>query len=122
MNVLTIYGTVIQDIAKIIDKHDAGRLGRHIQWSISDRDKVCQYRERLEAHKSALEITLGLASLTMANSIKEDTTEIRAEMVALRTQVIQLIQSGDSGVEPNHILDRYLNDSIAYADSVIDPF
>lgn len=122
LDVLTNCGTVIQDMAKIIDKHGAGRLGRHIQWSISDRDEVCRYRERLEAHKSVLEITLELASLTMANSIKEDTTEIRAEMVALRTQVIQLIQSGDSGVEPNHILDRYLNDSIAYADSVIDPF
>ena len=107
-------------MTKFIDKHKAGHIGNKIQWSMGDRDEACRLRERLEANKSTLEITLELANLTIVSAIKEDTSAIKAELAALKMQVSMRVR--DAEAEPNVMLQRFLNDTVAYAESVIDPF
>ena len=87
---------------------------------MGDRDEVCRLRERLEANKSTLEITLELANLTIVSAIKEDTSAIKAELAALKMQVTMRVSGTEA--EPNFTLQRFLNDTVAYTESVIDPF
>jgi hypothetical protein len=58
VGVLQNCNRVITEMRAILDKHKAGGMGRSMQWSFSDRDDVARLRERLEAHKATLEITL----------------------------------------------------------------
>ena len=55
----------------------------------------------------------------MSSEIKHDTTAIRAELAALRMQVLQL-QPSTAG--QNFMVQRFLNDTLTYTESVIDPF
>ena len=116
---------VIKDMEKLLKKHRTPSIGSSIKWSVADRDEVVRLRERLEAHKVVLEITLELASLTVVASVKvdtevlrEDTTAIKAELEFLKTQVVQL---ASVRAEPNFILNRFLVDTVAYTESVVDP-
>ena len=116
--VLENCGSVTQDMSRVIEKHRSNAIGRKLQWSFSDRDEVSRLRERLEAHKSVLEITLELANLSTVNTIKEDTSDIKVELAALKLQVMQL-RGSDSA--PGFALQRFLNETVAYTESVVDP-
>ena len=85
-----------------------------VKWSFNDRDDVVRLRERLEAHKAVLDITLDLANLTAVSDIKEDTLDIKAELAALRMQVMQM-RVADNGPT---MLQRFLDESLAYTESV----
>ena len=118
VNVIENCGSVTEDMSRVIEKHRSNAIGRKLQWSFSDRDEVARLRERLEAHKSVLEITLELANLSTVNTIKEDTTDIKVELAALKLQVMQL-RGSDSA--PGFALQRFLNETVAYTESVVDP-
>ena len=118
VGVLQNCGSVTQGMSVVIERHRSNAVGRKLQWSFSDRDEVSRLRERLEAHKSVLEITLELANLSTVNTIKEDTSDIKVELAALKLQVMQL-RSSDSA--PGFALQRFLNETVAYTESVVDP-
>lgn len=56
---------VTQQMNNLLVKLTSGRLGRRIQWSLTDKDEVNRLRSSLEANKSALEIALILGTISM---------------------------------------------------------
>jgi hypothetical protein len=88
-----------------------------MQWSLNDGQDVARLRERLEAHKSTLDITLDLGKLALVSGTRDDTRDIRAELHSLRLQISNLERSGP---KQRPILKRFLDDSITYAESVVD--
>jgi len=54
--------SVVQDIAKVLQKHEKGKL-TGIKWALSGRDDVARLKSMLEAQKSALEIVLEMVNL-----------------------------------------------------------
>lgn len=56
---------VTQQMNDLLVKLTSGRLGRRIQWSLTDKDEVNRLRSSLEANKSALEIALILGTISM---------------------------------------------------------
>jgi hypothetical protein len=107
----------VQDMDKIVRKHSTGGLGQRLRWSLSDGQDVSRLRERLEAHKATLEITLDLGQLALVSSIREDTRDIRAELRNLRLQIDSLV---GLGARENPMLQRFLEESVMYAESVLD--
>src|SRR5437763_14332047 len=80
----------IKEMAKLVKKHSSPSDGRRLEWSLSSRDEAVKLRERIETHKLAIEITLDLANIAMSNAIKEDTDAIKAQLAAIRMQMMQL--------------------------------
>jgi hypothetical protein len=107
----------VQDMDKIVRKHSNAGIGRRMQWSLNDGQDVARLRERLEAHKSTLDITLDLGQLALVSGIRDDTRDIRAELYSLRLQISNLERSG---VNERPMLQRFLEDSMTYAESVVD--
>jgi hypothetical protein len=105
----------MQDMNNIVRKHSNPGAGRRLKWSLNDGQNVARLRERLEAHKSTLDITLDLGQLTLVSDVREDTRAIRAELRKLRLQVRNLERSS---VNERPMLQRFLEDSMTYAESV----
>jgi hypothetical protein len=59
---------VTQQMQDLLKKVSSESLHRHIQWSISARDDMNKLRSRLEAHKSAIDITLDMISMYVFSS------------------------------------------------------
>ena len=110
---------VVEEMLGVLDKYRHAGLLRQIQWSASDSQEVARIRQRLEAYKSVLEITLELANLTVLNGVRGDTGNILAEVAALRTQVAELSVTNPN---QNPILQRFLDETVTYAESLADPF
>lgn len=108
-----------------------------IKWSFQDGQEVQRLRTRLEAHKSTLDISLDLFAGIIASSIKkdttsikedneeikatttatkEDTTAIKRELEQLREQIKRLTGQSENPV----ILERFLNGSLDYAETVVE--
>ncbi len=110
---------VVQELSTVLIKHrQAGSL-RQLQWSATDGQEIVQLRQRLEAHKSVLEITLEVAELSVLHDVRGDTREILAELATLKLQVAELSTAGPG---PNPVLQRFLDDSVTYAESLANPF
>ena len=71
--------SVTQDMQHILQKHQRKGAGfsQKLQWTLNDAAEVTKLRERLEPHKTGLQIALSAAILHQSNSVKEDTTAIR---------------------------------------------
>ncbi|KAF7446832.1 FHA domain containing protein [Pyrenophora tritici-repentis] len=79
---------VVSGIEASLTKHAKSRLGKGGYWTLGGgKEDMAKHRSSLEAHKSALEITLELVSITISRDIKKDTTQILKEMAKLRRQL-----------------------------------
>ncbi|KAE8854445.1 hypothetical protein PTNB29_09801 [Pyrenophora teres f. teres] len=79
---------VVGGIEASLLKHANSRLGKGGYWALGGgKEDMAKYRSSLEAHKSALEITLELVSITISRDIKKDTTQILKEMAKLRQRL-----------------------------------
>lgn len=56
---------VFNEINTILRKVSSGRLGRRIQWTVSEKDAMATWRSSLEANKAALEIALTTNTISM---------------------------------------------------------
>jgi hypothetical protein len=119
VTILSNCDAVTREMTTLVQRYTHPSAGRRIKWSFSSRDEVVKLRNRLEAHKSALEIALECANLAMNVAIKDDTTAIRAELATLKIQVLQL-QPSTAG--PNFLVQRFLDETLTYTESVINPF
>ncbi|EXJ60654.1 hypothetical protein A1O7_04807 [Cladophialophora yegresii CBS 114405] len=54
-----------------------------MQWSSTARDEADRLPQSLEAHKSALQIAVGLVSLSATQSLRNDTSSIRVKATLL---------------------------------------
>lgn len=54
---------VITQIEISLQKHSKPSLGTGIKWSVAGQDDMTKFRSSLEAHKSALDIALDMATL-----------------------------------------------------------
>lgn len=132
VSVLSDCEDVIGSMETLLQNRDVRSVLKRVKWSLTDRDEVMRLRNRLEAHKATLDITLDMANLVMimavkedtsiikgdTAAIKEDTTNIKAELESLRTEVMQF-RLGTAGSHP--ILNRFLTEAVAYTESVVDP-
>jgi hypothetical protein len=89
---------------------------------------MAKLRSTLEAHKSALDIALDMAALSISREIKHDTTAIRADTEALRLGNAEILEEisklqdillQDAGPVPrtSYVLQRYLDSLTTYAES-----
>ena len=128
---------IIDQIGSLLARFASGNISRRLQWSLFGRDEAERLRNSLEAHKSAIEIALTVSAVTIGThvyndtqliqvntntipDIKQDTSQIgdlRTEIMALRFQVMQLGQPQSTNDSP---IERFLDESIAYAESVIE--
>ena len=108
---------ITKDMTRLIGKDRPIGVGKRIQWTFQDRDEVVRLRERLESHKSTVEITLEAANIIVNTTIKDDTAAIRSEVAALRFQVLQLTSTGHG---PKPMLQRYLAETMSSTESVVD--
>ena len=128
---------IVNQMNALLTKLSSGNLGRRVQWSFSSREEAERLRNNLEAHKSAIEIALSISAVAVGTNIqaetaaiKEDTSllpiisqdtaqigELRTEITALRFQIMQLAQPETQEQNP---LERFLDESIAYTESIIE--
>ncbi|ETI24493.1 hypothetical protein G647_03862 [Cladophialophora carrionii CBS 160.54] len=125
---------VVVKMSVLLSKLSSASVARRMQWSFAVRDEADRLRQSLEAHKSALQIAVSLVSLSATQSLQNDTSsirvkaallpglkedtaqiaELRAELAALRMDM-NLYRTGLSIP-----MQRFLEESTAYADSVCD--
>jgi len=130
---------VTKEMDTLLKRCSAEGVGQSVKWSVANRDEAVRLRDSLEAHKSAIEIALELGSLTLATAIKRDVSvikrnvtavagvredlaqlsDLKGEITALR---MQLLSIQDSNATMKLPLQRFLDESVAYAESVADPF
>jgi hypothetical protein len=127
VRILAQCNAITEDMQAIVRKHLNSKAGRKLQWTISDSDEVSRLRQRLEPHKTGLQIALSAAIIHQNNSLKADTFALQeaaaasiAELAALRKEVAELRRALDAA--PNPMLQRYLEEATEYADSLADPF
>ena len=128
---------IVDQLGSLLARFASGNIGRRLQWSLTGRDEAERLRNSLEAHKSAIEIALTVSAVTIGNQvytdtqliqvntntipdIKQDTSQIgdlRTEIMALRFQVMQLGQPQNTN---DNSIERFLDESIAYAESVVE--
>jgi hypothetical protein len=109
---------VVDEMKAIIKKHRQSRHSRmrSVQWSMADGDEVERLRRRLESFKSTCNITLAMAKcITDHGSF----TEIKDTLDSLKLQVAALQQG--NGASQNPLLQRYLDETISYAETIVDP-
>jgi len=56
---------VFNEINAILRRLSSGRLGRRVQWTVSERDTMSKWRSSLEANKAALDIALTTNTISM---------------------------------------------------------
>ncbi|KAF2820651.1 hypothetical protein CC86DRAFT_411943 [Ophiobolus disseminans] len=124
---------VVEAIVKSLEKHSSSRIGRGGHWTIGGgKDDMTKFRSSLEAHKSSLNLALVMVTMTVTRDIKkdtsethryaagipdvkDDTTKILDEIRRLRARLPADLQQG-----PNVILQRFLDESTSYAETVVN--
>ncbi|KAJ9659296.1 hypothetical protein H2198_003172 [Neophaeococcomyces mojaviensis] len=56
---------IVNQISDMLIKLSSGRLGRRIQWAMTERDEMNKFRSSLESNKLALEVALTLSTISM---------------------------------------------------------
>lgn len=128
---------VVDQMSSLLARHSSGSLGRRMQWSMFSRDEADRLRSSLEAHKSAIEIALSVSTIALGSDLKDDTAAIKAEtsflpaikqdtgqISELRTEIqalrFQIMQIGQPQTETDERLNTFLDESIAYTESIVD--
>jgi hypothetical protein len=109
---------VVDEMKAIIKKHRQSRHSRvrSVQWSMADGDEVERLRRRLESFKSTCNITLAMAKCVTDHG---SFAEIKETLDSLKSQVAALQQG--NGASQNPLLQRYLSETISYAETIVDP-
>ncbi|KAL2072027.1 hypothetical protein VTL71DRAFT_11370 [Oculimacula yallundae] len=135
--ILASCGDILKDIEKTLEKFSRNRLRNKLKWAISGREDINKMRSYLQGHTAALDIVIEMIHLrlsqeikqdtsairvelrTEASAIKNDTTQILAEIAILRSQ---LPVNADQIPNPHGIiLGRYLDNLETYTESLADP-
>ena len=112
----------MDEVDHLLDKIAPGIVNQQIQWSFSIRDEVTRLHQNLEGHKSAITIEIALASLSLSNGIKSDTSSIRSKgarlpeiqnHLAAVLDAIHALNSGDPSQRPELSLamQRFLHEA-----------
>jgi len=126
--------SVVEEIEKSLAKHNSSRLGRGGHWTLGGgKDDMTKFRSSLEAHKSSLDLALDMITMTLTRDIKRDTSEIRRcasgvpDIKNDTTQILEEIRRLKARLPPdlqqggpNVILQRFLDDSTSYAETVVN--
>lgn len=83
---------VLNQISDMLIKLSSGKLGRRVQWALTQKDGMNKFRSSLESNKTALEIALTVGSISMhaqqlRNSARQDS---RDEVLIQKTESIWL--------------------------------
>jgi hypothetical protein len=146
-SILKDCNVIVSDIVKLLKKHSgASRADRAARWALNGRGEVNKLRSTLEAHRSALNLALEVAAISMlrdtradvqegndANRLahaatQHDTRQILTEIERLRKLLVATHGSdqqaprdanGSSATptQPNFVLERYLDSLTNYAAS-----
>ncbi|KAH8728429.1 hypothetical protein GQ44DRAFT_757349 [Phaeosphaeriaceae sp. PMI808] len=125
---------VVVEVERSLAKHGSSRLGRGGHWALGGgKDDMAKFRSNLEAHKTALELALELITMTITRDIKRDTTDIRRHTVVVpdikkdTTRILEEITQLRARLPtdfihggPNIILQRFLDESSSYAETVVN--
>lgn len=88
----------VAQIIEILSRLRSGKLGRRIQWTLSDSDDVDKIRSSLESNKTALDIALSIGTITLlarsSNAIKTQGDQIaivvqKSEAISISTTTIE---------------------------------
>jgi len=130
-------GWVVEGIEKSLAKHKSSRIGRGGHWTLlGGKDDMAKFRSSLEAYKSTLDIALNVINSTTIREIKRDTTnildyaaivpdvkndtekilEILEDIRRLKARLPPDLQQGG----PNVVLERFLDESTSYAETVVN--
>ena len=110
LGILKSCNQVVGDIEASLVKHTQSRLGKGGFWTLGGgKEDMTKHRSSLEAHKSALEITLGLLSMSVSSSIKNDTAKILREMARMRKR-LPVDQARFRRSSPHQTLKKELGD------------
>lgn len=121
---------VVEEIVKSLAKHKSSRLGRGGHWTLGGgKDDMTKFRISLENHKSALDLALDMITMNTARDIKKDTTEI-CQYAAIVPEIkndtekiweeIRRLRAQLREGGPNIVLERFLDESTTYAETVVN--
>ncbi|KAL9105928.1 MAG: hypothetical protein Q9227_008988 [Pyrenula ochraceoflavens] len=132
LEVLQSCESVMTRMQTLLNHTSSANVNKRLQWAIHGRQQMNELRSSLEAHKGTLEIVLEINTTSIAVSsvakrtkniehdakeIKQDTAKIELifdEICALRRQ----LQCNKQNRVDNFLLDRFLDESCSYAESV----
>jgi hypothetical protein len=131
-NILKNCEAKIHEMVVLLMTVKARNLGRGLQWTVMYRDQVNGMRAGLEAYKSSLETALELGSTLLITSVQETTDVTRRDVALIRqdmAQVTRLVagtralrvqfhQLEEQGVGISIPLQRFLDETESYAESV----
>ncbi|KIW99460.1 uncharacterized protein Z518_11199 [Rhinocladiella mackenziei CBS 650.93] len=120
---------VVKDIRALLVKADSDRRMARVRWAINGQTEMNKLRQQLEDHKATLNIALGMANICLRSKGKEDTSAIRIGTVDIKQdtttildQILKLqLRFEDVGNVRTITLQRFLDKSTTYAQSIIDP-
>jgi hypothetical protein len=79
---------VVGKVEASLKQHVRSRLGIGGYWTLGGgRDDIAKHRSSLDAYKSALEIALGMVTISIARDNKSDRTHILEEIERLRKRL-----------------------------------
>lgn len=95
----------VNQINDMLIKLGSGKLGRRIQWAMTEKQEMNKFRSSLESNKTALEVglTVGTISMLMEQRSRiRDQSENIAEMSRMMTSMV--VQSSDMSDKMDNVL------------------
>jgi hypothetical protein len=125
----------INEMVVLLGTVEARNLGRGLQWTVMYRDQMNAMRVSLEVYKSSLEIALELGSTLLISAVQDTTDATRRDVTFIRRDMVQVTQllAGtralraqfhrleEQGVGISIPLQRFLDETETYAESVRGP-
>jgi hypothetical protein len=81
---------IVQQINDRLIKLQSGRLGRRIQWSLTEKDDMNKLRSSLESNKTALEVALTAGTILMLVEQKQQLSSAFGDMTVVLTQTEEI--------------------------------
>ena len=117
--------TVLSAMEQALDRVSKAKTSRRLQWTLTGKDEMAKLSIRLETHKTAVAVAVGIASLCLTAEIKIDTNQILQETAALHQQMglmqLQMNSLHRSSSDPadNVLMQRFMEETTSYAESVL---
>ena len=129
LSIIKNCSAVLDSINELLQKH-AGKAGA-TKWVMFGKAEVAGLRMSLEAHRGSLSLVLEVVSVSLSKAIKEDMTAVRTDVHDIKQDTSQImaeltrlraivtdgnIPSATRG--QNYMLQQYLDNLTSYAETV----
>lgn len=129
LSIIASCSAVLDSINQVLQKY-GGKTGA-AKWTVMGKTEVAGLRMSLEAHRGSLSLVLELVSVSLSKSIKEDTTVLRTDVHGIKQDTSQImaelarlraiVAAGDitsATRGQNYVLEQYLDNLTSYAETV----